>query len=48
MDIEYERLLSNVEEVDLVEIVVRLKSQEAVYQAALGWRKANPARCLTI
>ncbi len=45
MDIEYERLLSNVEEVDLVEVVVRLKSQEAAYQAALavGARLIQPS-----
>lgn len=45
MNIEYERLLSNVEEIDLVEVVVRLKSQEAAYQAALavGARLIQPS-----
>lgn len=36
LDIEFQRLLSNVEDVDLTEILVKLKSAEASYQAALG------------
>jgi len=45
MDIEYQRLLSNVEEADLVEVIVKLKSQEAAYQAALaaGARLIQPS-----
>ncbi|HHT85197.1 MAG: hypothetical protein ACOX34_07050 [Bacillota bacterium] len=45
MDIEHQRLLSNVEEVDLVEVIVKLKSQEAAYQAALaaGARLIQPS-----
>ncbi|HHX09936.1 MAG TPA: hypothetical protein GX729_00975 [Firmicutes bacterium] len=45
MDIEYQRLLSNVEDVDLVEVTVRLKSHEAAYQAALavGARLIQPS-----
>lgn len=36
LDIEYQRLLSNVEDVDITQVIVRLKSAEAAYQAALG------------
>ncbi|HHY44752.1 MAG TPA: hypothetical protein GX512_03475 [Firmicutes bacterium] len=36
LDIEFKRLLSNVEDVDLTEVLVKLKSAEASYQAALG------------
>lgn len=45
LDIEYQRLLSNVEDVDLIEVIVRLKSQEAAYQAALaaGARLIQPS-----
>ncbi len=35
-DIEFRRLLSNVEDIDLTEVIVRLRSEEAAYQAALG------------
>ncbi|QUL97938.1 MAG: flagellar hook-associated protein FlgL [Candidatus Fermentithermobacillus carboniphilus] len=45
LDIEYQRLLSNVEDADLTEVIVRLKSQEAAYQAALavGARLIQPS-----
>ncbi|HHY17716.1 MAG TPA: hypothetical protein GX524_06530 [Firmicutes bacterium] len=45
IDIEYQRLLSNVEDIDLIEVIVRLKSQEAAYQAALaaGARLIQPS-----
>ncbi len=45
LDIEYQRLLSNVEDVDIIEVLVRLKSQEAAYQAALaaGARLIQPS-----
>ncbi len=45
IDIEYKRLLSNVEDIDLIEVIVRLKSQEAAYQAALaaGARLIQPS-----
>lgn len=36
LDIEYQRQLSNVEDVDLTQVIVRLASAEAAYQAALG------------
>jgi flagellar hook-associated protein 3 FlgL len=36
LDIEFQRLLSNVEDVDLTQILVKLKSAEASYHAALG------------
>ncbi len=36
LDIEYKRLLSDVEDVDITEVIVKLKSAEASYQAALG------------
>jgi len=45
LDIEYQRLLSNVEDVDLTEVIIKLKSQEAAYQAALaaGARLIQPS-----
>jgi len=45
LDIEYKKLLSNVEDADLTELIVRLKSQEASYQAALaaGARLIQPS-----
>jgi flagellar hook-associated protein 3 FlgL len=45
IDIEYHSLLSNVEDIDLTEVIVRLKSQEAAYQAALaaGARLIQPS-----
>lgn len=36
LDIDFQRLISDVEDVDLTQILVRLKSAEASYQAALG------------
>lgn len=36
LDIDLQRLISNVEDVDLTQLLVRLKSAEASYQAALG------------
>jgi flagellar hook-associated protein 3 FlgL len=36
LDIEYKRLLSNSEDVDLTELLIKLQSAEAAYQAALG------------
>ena len=36
LDLEYKRLLSNSEDVDLTELLIRLQSSEAAYQAALG------------
>ncbi|HHX28183.1 MAG: hypothetical protein ACOX5Q_07980 [Bacillota bacterium] len=36
LDIDFQRMISDVEDVDLTEILVRLKSAEASYQAALG------------
>lgn len=36
LDVEYTRLLSNTEDVDLAEVIMRLRSAEASYQAALG------------
>ncbi len=36
LDIEFQRLISNVEDVDLTEVLVKLKSAEASYHAALG------------
>ncbi len=45
LDMENQRLLSNVEDIDLAQILVRLKSQEAAYQAALaaGARLIQPS-----
>lgn len=36
LDVEYQKLLSNVEDIDITQVVVRLKSAEVAYQAALG------------
>jgi flagellar hook-associated protein 3 FlgL len=36
LDIEYKSLLSDVEDVDITEVIVKLKSAEAAFQAALG------------
>lgn len=36
LDVEYTRLLSGTEDVDLAEVIMRLRSAEASYQAALG------------
>lgn len=36
LDIEYKRLISDVEDVDITEVIVKLKGAEAAYQAALG------------
>lgn len=36
LDIEYQRLLSNAEDVDITQVIVRLRGAETAYQAALG------------
>ena len=36
LDIEYRRLLSDVEDIDITEVIVKLKSAEVAFQAALG------------
>lgn len=36
LDVEYKRLLSDVEDIDVTEVIVKLKGAEAAYQAALG------------
>jgi len=36
LDIEFQRQLSNVEDVDITQVIVRLRGAEAAYQAALG------------
>lgn len=36
LDIEYKKLLSDVEDADLTQVIVKLKSAEVAYQAALG------------
>lgn len=36
LDIDFQRMISDVEDVDLTQLLVRLKSAEASYQAALG------------
>lgn len=36
LDIEYKRLISDVEDIDITEVIVKLKGAEAAYQAALG------------
>ena len=45
MDIEFQRLLSNVEEADLTEVIVKLMSQQMAYQTALaaGARLIQPS-----
>ena len=45
MDIEFQRLLSNVEEADLTEVIVKLISQQMAYQTALavGARLIQPS-----
>ncbi|MGE5579866.1 MAG: hypothetical protein ACM3WU_07475 [Bacillota bacterium] len=36
LDIEHKRLLSDVEDIDITEVIVKLKGAETAYQAALG------------
>ena len=36
LDIEYKSLISDVEDIDITEVIVKLKSAETAYQAALG------------
>lgn len=45
LDVEYQRVMSNIEDADLTEVIVKLKSAEAAYQAALaaGARLIQPS-----